>query len=282
MGVALAALSAMMYGSADFAGGYAARRSSTFSVVVVSQLFGVATALAAAPLLGAAVFGAGDLAWGAGAGLAGAAGLLSLYRGIASGVVSVVSPTAAVLGAVIPLLYGVATGQVPGAIAWVGIGLCLVSTAAMTMTANSEQDRGKLFRSLGYGAMSGAGFGLFFIFISRPDAGAGLWPLVAARTASIAAIAILAAAIGRNPFAIERGIGVVALAGVLDMTANVLFVLSTRFAMLGLATVITSLYPAPTVLLGILVFRERPGLARTAAFLCALAGVALISFGAPR
>ncbi len=63
----------------------------------------------------------------------------------------------------------------------------------------------------------------------------------------------------------------------LDMGANIAFLLASRRGLLSTAAVVTSLYPGPTVLLALVVFRERLGLSRAAGLVLALVGVALIS-----
>lgn len=278
MGVLLAALSALLYGSADFAGGVAARRSPALSVVAVSQIFGILLALIAAPIVGPNGAGARDFAWGAAAGLAGALGLVTLYRGIASGLATVVSPVAALLGAAVPLMFGIASGEKPHLAAWIGVSLCLPAVALVTFERGGRRGTAA-FRSSGYGIASGISFGIFFICISRPSAAAGLWPLVAARATSITALAVTASLSGKEPFRIERGMAIVVMAGVFDMAANVAYILSTRLALFALATVVASLYPAPTVVLGALIFRERLGAVRVVGLICALAGAVLISAG---
>ena len=280
MGVLLAALSALLYGSADFAGGFASRRASAMSVVVVSQSFGVLAALIAAPFVGSGGVGATDLLWGALAGVGGAAGLIALYRGIADAIVAIVSPTAALLGAVIPLIYGIAVGEQPHLLSWIGIALCLPAVVLLSLGGRTAGDPRRMALSFGFGAVAGVGFGVFFIAISRPAAAAGMWPLVAARFFSV--LLVLAAALlsGRRPFALGGRPGIVIAAAVFDMSAHLAFALSTRYSPLAITTVVSSLYPGPTVLLGRLIFGERIGVVRLAGFACALGGVALIGVGA--
>lgn len=279
MGVILAGLSALLYGGADFAGGFASRRASAMSVVAVSQIFGIAAALIAAPIIGAGAVTFSDLMWGAAAGVGGAVGLIALYRGIADAIVAIVSPTAALLGAVIPLIFGLAIGERPHLLSWIGIALCLPAVLLFSLGGKTSGDLPHVARSLLFGAGAGIGFGLFFIAISRPSSEAGLWPLVAARFFSVVLVVIAATASGRRPFAVTGSLGIVAMAGVFDMSANVAFVLSTRFSLLAVATVVASLYPGPTVLLGRIVFHQRVGALKLAGFACAVGGVALIGLG---
>lgn len=130
---------------------------------------------------------------------------------------------------------------------------------------------------LGLGA--GAGFGLFYIAISRTARESGIWPLVAARASTVVTIALVSALRGRS-VSIGRGArGSVLLAGVLDMGANIAFLLAVRQGLLTVVTVISSLYPAPTVLLARVVSGERLTAARVAGLVFALAAVACIGAG---
>jgi len=279
--ILLAALSALLYGSADFAGGLATRSNSVRSVLVVSQIAGTLVALIAAPLIGPNSPSLTDLLWGAAAGLGGAVGLVSLYRGIASTLVSVVSPSSALIGAVVPVIFGLAAGDRPSLHAWIGIALCLPAVLLLTATGagantDSAHEKAATRRALLHGLLAGVGFGSFFIAISRPSAGAGLWPLIAARSVSIGVVALTAVATGRSLKVERRTLLTVLAAGMLDMGANVAFVMATRGSLLSLVTIVTSVFPAPTVLLAWFFFRERIPLFRFAGLVMAIAGVALI------
>jgi drug/metabolite transporter (DMT)-like permease len=275
MAYVLAFLSSIAFGAGDFAGGFASRRSPVAAVLVWSQLIGLACALAAAPLLAQAPPRPTDLAWGAAAGLAGAWGLTLLYRALATTVAAVASPAAAAVGAVVPVLFGLASGERPRPLAWAGVGLALAAIVLLTAGPPGERP-GTARRALALGIGAGAGFGLFFVAISRPAETAGLYPLVAARVASIAAVAGVTLA-RRRPLGLVRGdLLPAAAAGVLDMTANALFVAATRGALLALVTVLTSLYPAPTVLLAWGVLKQRPSALRLAGLAAAVAAVALV------
>ncbi|HUX50852.1 MAG TPA: DMT family transporter [Spirochaetia bacterium] len=275
MAIVLAALSAALYGSADFAGGLATRSNPVHAVLVVSQIAGTVVAAAALPLIAAGAPTGTELIWGAAAGLGGAVGLIALYRGIATTVVAVVSPTSALVGAVLPVVFGVISGERPSTAAWVGIALCLPALFLLTFEPQKEA-RDAVRRALVAGIIAGAGFGWFFIAISRPAAAAGLWPLLAARCTSIVAVAAVSLALGWSLRVHIRSIPVVVIAGVCDMGANVAFILSTRGTLLALATVVTSLFPAPTVLLARIFFHEQVTRARLAGVALAVTGVALI------
>jgi drug/metabolite transporter (DMT)-like permease len=278
MALLLAGGSALLYGIADFCGGFAASRNRLLSVLVVSQLFGLLIALAALAVLGHTAPHARDLAWGLLAGLTGSMGLFMLYGGIARGIVAVVSPTSAVVGAVFPILFALGLGERPGATAVLGCALCVPAILMLSWPGSTAASgRGSVRSALGYGALAGLGFGAFFTALSRCRADAGLWPLVAARAASLGA-AGLALLVRREPLRLHRrGAAITLLSGAADMGANILFLLASQCGLLSLVAVITSLFPAPTVLLARICFGERIPVVRLLGFLLALAGVALIS-----
>ncbi len=280
MVIALAVASALCYGIGDFSGGYAAGKSKVLSVLVVSQACGLAVALLNIAFTRPDLPGVSDLAWGFMGGLAGAFGIVNLYRGIAKGVVAIVSPTAALVSATLPIVVGLALGDRLGTQAFVGMALCVPAVVLLSLgTKAGKATRGGTMESLVQGSVAGLGFGLFYIALSRPGAGSGSWPLVAARVASIS-VAVIVMSARREPLALDRGGRLPAmLAGVLDMAANILFVLAANAGMLSIVAVIVSLYPAPTVLMARLVFKERIGPLKAIGLASALSGLALISMG---
>jgi drug/metabolite transporter (DMT)-like permease len=278
MALVLAGFSALLYGIADFCGGFAAGRNRLLSVLALSQGFGLVVALAALAVLGHGAPAPRDLMWGFLAGLTGSLGLFMLYGGIARSIVAIVSPTSAVVGAILPVLFGLLLGERPAPAAIVGSALCLPAILLLTWEGGAERHgAGPVRSALGYGLLAGLGFGCFFASLSRCSPGAGLWPLVAARAASITA-AVIAMACVREPFRIHRAsLAVTLLAGAADMGANILFLLASQCGLLSLVAVVTSLFPAPTVILARIFLKQRIPPVRLAGFILALAGVGLIS-----
>jgi drug/metabolite transporter (DMT)-like permease len=269
-----AALSALTYGFADFSGGLAARKSPVSAVVAWSQAIGIPVAVLAAPLIGTSIPTMESWMWGAAAGLSGALGLGFLYKGLAEGYAGVVSPTSAVTGAVLPVLFGFISGERPGVLSWTGVLLAL--PAVFLLTWEKNENKGIVRESLRDGLVAGLGFGGFFILLAQTGELSGLWPLVAARTTSVPMLLIVTL-VRRRSLALSPGSRISALgAGVLDMLANIFFLLSSRSGLLIIVAVITALYPAPTVLLHWIVLKEKLGVARIVGLAMALAGIALI------
>lgn len=270
----------IVYGVADFVGGLASRRAPLLPVLLVSQLFGTVLLLLAFPFIveGPATFDA--LAWGAAAGTAGAGGVTLLYRGLSRGRMSIVAPATSVNAASIPVIFGLASGERPGWLAITGVVTSLVAIAFVSRTREeADAPRRKFTDEPGLLDAVGAGicFGLFFICLSFAPEDSSMWPLAGARLASLS-LFVLAAVATRTSVRPPRGsLRIIAAAGLLDVAANLLYLLATREGLLSLVAVLTSLYPASTVLLARVVLGERMVRTQLAGLGLAAAGVTLIA-----
>lgn len=281
MAVVLGLAAALVYGAADFTGGMAAKRTPAMVVVVLSQLAGLVVLAIALPLLGTPVPPAGDLYVGAAAGIAGGVGVALLYRGLAIGRMSVVAPITAVGAALLPVAVGLLRGERPGALALSGVAIALVAVVAVSSAASPDDGAGRTGGAppgLVEAILAGLAFGTFFVILSGVSEQAGMWPLLAGRS-SVVVVGVAALAT-RTPFRPARSeLPRIALAGVLDMGANVLYVLAVQVGLLSLVAVLVSLYPASTVLLARLTLGERMGRLQVAGVALAIAGAALIALG---
>ncbi|MEV4288721.1 DMT family transporter [Nonomuraea bangladeshensis] len=273
--VILATACAVVYGTADFFGGLATRRTQVLAVVVLSQLAGLALILVLLPVLPGTP-GGPALLWGLAAGLSGAAGLALFYRALATGVMSVVAPTTAVTSAALPVLFGLATGERPEFWALVGVALALGSVLLVSQDRSAGGEKSPS-GGLATALLAGAGFGGFFILLAMAPSDAGLWPLVGARLSSVTAVTLVALATGRALRPQAGALRVIVAAGVLDMVANVLYLLAQRQGLLSLVAVLVSLYPASTLLLARRVLGERLNGIQVTGVACALGAVALIA-----
>jgi len=273
MGIVLALVAALLYGSSDFGGGLASRRFGSLQVTVIGSA--VAAALAWATLL--AVGGPGPsvraVAWGLASGLAGGAGTMVLYRGLARGQMSVVGPLSAVGAAVVPVAAGVALGERPSILAVAGV---LVSLPAIVLVAASGSVRGKLGAGLLDGLAAGVAFGILFVGLAQAGRNAGLWPVACEQTGAL--LLTLAMAVkSREPLRIPfRAAGLPVLVGASGMAATLAYFYATHFSMLAIAAVLVSLYPGFTVMLARLILHERFSPAQRAGLgLCTLAIIAI-------
>jgi drug/metabolite transporter (DMT)-like permease len=284
--ILLALASAALYGAADFLGGFASRRAPAISVLVLSQLASIVTVLVAVCVFPPAIVHQGDLMWGAVAGLIGGAGLVLFYRGLAAGTMSVFAPITGVAAIAVPVLVGLVEGERPRPAPLVGIllaavAVCCVSIAVVPRTADGRVSFRVAIsgRELATALMAGGAFGVFYVAIKHASPAAGLWPLCAARGTSVAAFAIAAAVTGRSLRAPRPVLPTIAATGVVDMVANICFVLALGRGMLSVVATLASLYPAGTVLLARVVLRERLGPVQGVGLGVATVAVGLMSLG---
>jgi len=277
----LALGSAVLYGSADFFGGLTARRANTIATVFVSQAVGLVLLLLVLPFLPAATVSSRDWVWGFVAGLSGGIGVALLYRALAIGAMAVVAPTTAVIAAMIPVLFAFLMGERLRPLTLIGVALALVAIALVSRPArpDSEPDQSSS-RTLPPGfvlaMLSGIAVGIFFLSLARTTMAAGMWPLIAARIASIALFGSIALAAGRTLRMNGTAMKTAVTGGALDMAANALYMIAARIGPLSIVVTLASLYPASTVILARVVLGERLSVVQVGGIICALAAVLII------
>ena len=281
MTIALALGAALMYGLSDFLGGLLSRRTSAWAVAVVAQLAStVLTVIAALFIRGEPTVA--DWAWGALAGIGGGLGTGFLYRGLSSGRMGVVAPLSAVGAAVLPVVVGLVTGERPALLTWIGIGcalpaIWLVSTAADPVDVSGRPHG--MAEGVTDGLLAGLGFGLLFSTLGQVPDTAGLGPLAMAQASSVAAVIALATMLRQDWLPRDRYSRWAIIVGALAAGAALLFLLGTQTGLLTVASVLTSLYPAFTVLLAATLLRERIHAAQGAGLVLAAAAVVLVGAG---
>jgi drug/metabolite transporter (DMT)-like permease len=275
MGILLALAAALLYGGSDFGGGLASRRLGSLRVSVVGSAAATVLTWATLILVGGPGPSLRAVAWGLASGLAGGAGTLVLYRGLARGQMSVVGPLSAVGAAVVPVAAGVALGERPSLLSVAGV---LVALPAIVLVAASGSVRGKLGAPKGLldGLAAGLAFGILFIGLAQAGRHAGLWPVASEQTGTLL-ITLAIAVKTREPLRIPlRAAGLPVLVGASGMAATLAYFYATHFSMLAIAAVLVSLYPGVTVLLARTLLHERFTPAQRAGLgLCALAIAAI-------
>lgn len=264
---------AASWGAGDFFGGFASKRTGLFSVVIGSQMAGVLMLAVAAVVSGDTVPTLANVTWAAVAGLCGAVGLLALYRALAIGRMGLAAPVSGVLSAAVPVLAGSMLEGIPGRWRIAGFILALVG---VWLVAGSE-DTPVRIRDLGLPTAAGLGFGCFIIIIGRASGAGVFWPLVAARLASLSLLLAVATLTHQPRFPERAHVVVVATSGLGDAAGNALLVLAAHTGRLDVAAVLSSLYPASTVLLAWLILHERVGRWQLVGVLAALSAIVLIT-----
>ena len=307
-GVPLGLSSGLCWGAADFFGGMQSRRLPALTVAFWSQVAGALGLAAALAVSGTRPTVAG-VAWGVVAGAGSGCALVLFYRGLAEGTMSIVAPVSA-CGAVVPVAAALLTGHRPGALAGLGvitaiIGIVLVSRPhpahgrkqapgtphgrkqapgalhgrkqAPGAPAEGGRSRRVLLMALG----SALGFGLFYVFVDAGTTGSRgepLWVIAGARASSLMMLSTIALLGNRSALRWPgRRIGPVALVGLGDTGANLLFAYAATTGNLAVVGVLGSLYPVATVVLARWLLGERLSGGQNAGVALALTGVGLLA-----
>ena len=285
LAVILALVSAIGYGASDFAAGLASRTASVIQVTLLACLAATAAMLAVLPLAASHRPSGAALAWGAAAGASGTLGGIALYLGFRYAAFSVAAPLSAVGTAGFSVLAGLLWGERPSALALVGIALALPAIVGVSISAGGDkaaQETGGPSRpaaGVAAGLIAGACFALLLIGLDRAGSRSGLWPAAAAEVAELA-VAVAAAAVTRN-LRLPRGRPgrLAVIAGVAGAAGTLFYFYAAHDGLLAVVAVLTSLYPASTIVLARVVLAERLTGLRLAGLVLAGGCVALIAVG---
>jgi drug/metabolite transporter (DMT)-like permease len=246
--------SALIWGSADFFGGMAARKQHVFQVLTLSSFSGICLlilCLAGKPEIHQS---ASSLLWAAASGICGAIGLAFFYYGLSLGNTVVVAPTAAVIGAVLPVAFASFSEGLPKSLQLAGfllafLGIWFVSQTSFNATGNAHT-------GFWIAVLAGLFFGGFFIFISRVESGQVFMPLLVSRTFELL-VALLILLVRKIPLPSFGSNKLALLTGLLDSGGSILFVYAAYLTRLDVAVVLSSLYPVVTVCLAFLLLKEK-------------------------
>jgi drug/metabolite transporter (DMT)-like permease len=271
----LALLSSALWGSADFLGGTISRRLPALVVVAVSQAVGLLLVGAAALAAGAYDDPVGYLPWAVLSGLAGMVGLVCFYVALAIGTMGIVSPIAA-LGVVVPVVFGLVGGQVPGPEALVGIAVAIVG---VVLASGPELSGRAEARPVVLAGVAALGFGVALYAIAKGSESSTLMTMTTMRFVSVVTLGtVVLTRLGR-PTMGAVDLGQIAVVGVGDVLANLCFGVASTKGDLPTVAVLGSLYPVATVLLARGLHGERLGRLQQMGVGAALVGVVLISHG---
>jgi drug/metabolite transporter (DMT)-like permease len=292
----LGVLGALVYGSADFLGGLAAKRLRSVTVTAIAAVAGLALLLLAYPFLGGR-WTAADVAWGSLSGVFGVVAIVLLYACLAIGPMSILSPLTAVVSAIAPMLWGLLVkGEQLDGIAYAGLAVALVAVVLVGFIPGQHAVRPSL-RGVAMAIGSGVAIGGFLVTIDQTADASGLVPLIVNRGVNgaitwiiVGVLAVTAtrrrtmlelplgatptghadlelatssgtaprtAAAGQPVTAVRLGVVLAVACGVVDSIANVLMLVALRLGDLSVVSVLTALYPAGTILLAAIVLRER-------------------------
>jgi drug/metabolite transporter (DMT)-like permease len=268
-----------LWGAADFAGGYGSRRANAFVLTAFSHACAFALMFAIAVAQHGAFPSRASILWALAAGAVGGFSLAIFYRALAAGQMGLTAPIAALLGAAIPTLADIAMEGAPSRWTIAGFGLAILAIWLITRPDQSEAGEGSgRPKGVAMAALAGVGFAGFYLCVHQAS-GSPAWIAAISRIGSFTTTGI-AVLITHAPVSLDRPRAALGIfAGFFDISASALFIFASQHGRLEEAVVITSLYPAVTVILARLVLKEHFSRWRFVGLLAALAAVPLIAAG---
>ncbi|MDR3577000.1 MAG: EamA family transporter [Anaerolineaceae bacterium] len=274
-GIVLALTAAFAWGSGDFAGGYATRRSNQYYVLALSSFSGLVMAVIAAFLWRERFPALQGILFAMTAGVSGGLGIAALYRALSIGRAASVAPTSGVIGAALPVIFTALTQGLPAPLKLVGFGLAFAGIWLVS-AAHSDDKNGLAHQGFVLACLAGVGFSGFFILLGLVEPGKIFTPVILARfTATCTALVLIK--IKRLPLPKLTTNPVALLAGVLDAGGNLFYILSKQLIRLDIVVVIASLYPAATVFLSGVILKEKVSRSQWLGVLICLAAIILIT-----
>ncbi len=280
LAVAFALAASVSWGSADFLGGLTTRRATLWAVVVGSQAVGLAGAVLVVVLAGRPWIGLAGLWPVLLGGLAGSVAIVTFYRALAIGTMSLVAPISAT-SALIPFVWGIAGGERPAGVQLAGVALAVAGVLLASVGSGGHDpaatDRSRQRRAVALALVAAVGIGIMLLGFDATAKHDALWAMLGGRLSSACCFAAFFAILRPRVRISRSTVAPIIAIGLLDTGANGLFAAATTRGYLSLVGVLGSLYPVVTVVLAYLVLRERLAAHQLAGVLAALAGVALIA-----
>ncbi len=280
------AAAVLIWGTSDFAGGYGSRRANAFVLTAFSHVCAFALMTLIALAQHSAFPSRISILWALAAGALGGFSLALFYRALASGQMGLTAPISALLGAAIPTLAGIAMQGAPSRWTLGGFALAILAIYLITRPEKSETPLEELEAEhsgrpagVGLAALAGVGFAGFYLCIHQAGSGSAAWVAALSRIGSFVLTAT-AVVVTRAPLTLDRPrVALGMIAGFFDISASALFIYASRHGRLDEAVVITSLYPAVTVILARIVLKEHFSRWKVIGLLAALAAVPMIAAG---
>ena len=267
-----------VWGTSDFLGGIGARRANAFLFTSLVHVSGMVLAGALALATGLPFPAFESIRWALAAGTLGGFALALFYRALATGKMGLVAPVAAVLGAAIPTIVTAFTEGFPGrrhvaGFMLAGVGVWLISRTE----ARQSEESGDRPEGLGLAVLAGCGFAGFYLCIHQAGNGSALWIAVCSRFGSLV-VTLAIVVFGGLVRALPRPVaGIALVAGILDITGSAVFIRASQVGRLDSAVVLSSLYPAVTVVLARVFLHEHFSRGRTLGMVAALVAVPMIA-----
>jgi len=273
----LALGASVAWGIGDFLGGLKSRSLAPLGVLAVAQPVGLA-AMAIVALAHWEPWPGESVLFAAPAAVLGTLGLIAFYRSMAAGSISLVAPIAAT-GALLPVGFGLATGERPSTLQLAGIALAVGGAVVTSYEPGAASERPRLAAGIGWALLAAVAFGGYFIPMHEASEGDFVWAALVFRLTSfslvLAGVLVLRPRLTRS----RAELAVIACIGLADTGGNVLFAAAASQGLVSVVSVLASLYPVVTVILARVYLRERVTRVQEAGAVATLGGVVLVSAG---
>ena len=274
-GLLLALGASLAWGVADFVGPWQGRTLGALRVMFWAQVAGVSAVALVVLARGETPHSAAVL-WAVPAAISGTLGLYAYYRGMATGAMAVVAPIAGA-SAIVPVVFGILTGDRPKPVQYAGI-VCALVGIFLASLEHQEGGQRRMAAGVGLALLAAIGFGFYFPPMHAAGKADPFWASLIFRAAST--LVVLAAVAVRRP-ALRLGgwkLLIVLGVGLGDTLGNVLFAgAANQGGLESLTSVLASLYPVVTVMLAAFVLHERVASVQRVGAALALTGIVLIS-----
>jgi drug/metabolite transporter (DMT)-like permease len=276
MAIIWAGFAALFYGIADYSGSRASRFANSASITFFGQAaafvgIGIFLIFARTPVMPLESW-----LWTTGGGFGGAIALVAFYKAMSLGSMTVIAPITAVIGLSVPVFAGVLSGERPSGIAWIGILLAVVAVALVADILD-KHDLPTSGRVIWMAVAAGFGFGMIFVCMGNASHDHGLWPLFGQRLVSVPTVAAIALVQVKKLTVPKNVILLSIAAGVLDTSANGLYLLATNSGLMSIVSVVVAMYPVATVFLAMTLDHERLHKSQGVGLLLAAASLAMVS-----
>lgn len=262
----------LAWGTSDFLGGYATRRANAFLFTTVVNLGGLLVVGTLASATHAPFPSIRSAAWVLAGGISGGAALAVFYRALSSGRMGLTAPVAAVLGAAIPAVFSMYHEGLPGKIPLLGFAFAATGLWLITRTEDGAKPEG-----IGLAVLAGIGFASFYLCVRQAGDASALWIASLTRTGGLIITGLIVLLLRNFRDITPAGVRWGVVTGCIDSLGTILFVRASQTGRLDEAVVISSLYPAVTVILARLFLKEHFTRWRLVGLLAALAAVPMIA-----
>jgi len=248
---------ALGWGAADFTGGLASRRTGAYRAVLYGEAVGLVFIVVALFVIREPLPNLAPLGMALFAGAIGTTGLLMLFHAMESGKMSIATPVSALMAATLPVLAGTLLEGFPGLLTFLGFGLSL---SAIWLISREEGNHSRILDHLSdlrLPLLAGIGFGTYFILVHEAAQQSTYWTMFASRIGGVLVMFVFMLA-RRKTWRVARDAGpLIILNGFLDIAGNGFYILASQAGRLDVAAVLSSLYPAATVILAAILLKER-------------------------